>query len=125
METVYDLPIPVIRVLRKLGNDIHQARRRRRISTQIMSERAAISRSTLNKIENGQPGVAIGNYVTVLFILGMSERIADLIDIKNDKIGQSLEEEFLPKRIRRKTKFSNLTAKSSLKPNPKEKRSGK
>ncbi len=94
------LPLPVARVLRKLGNDIKNARKRRRISTMVMAERASISRTTLNKVEKGDPGVSIGIYVTVLFILGFIDRIADLADVKNDIIGMDLEEELLPKRIR-------------------------
>ena len=98
--TLGNLPLPVARVLRKLGNDIKNARKRRRISTRVMAERASISRTTLNKVEKGDPGVSIGIYVTVLFILGFIDRIADLADLKNDIIGMDLEDDFLPKRIR-------------------------
>lgn len=98
--TLGNLPLPVARVLRKLGNDIKNARKRRHISTRVMAERASISRTTLNKLEKGDPGVSIGIYVTVLFILGFIDRIADLADLKNDIIGMDLEDEFLPKRIR-------------------------
>lgn len=55
------LPIPAKRALDKLGADIRDARRRRRIPTALMAERAGISRMTLNKIENGDPGVSMGN----------------------------------------------------------------
>lgn len=96
------LPIPVNRALRKLGSDIQAARRRRRIATKLMAERASISRTTLRKIEQGEPGVSLGNYATVLFILGMIDRVADLVDVKYDTLGLDLEEEYLPKRIRAK-----------------------
>ena len=94
------LPIPVRRTLRKLGSDLRDARRRRRVPTAIMAERALISRMTLNKIEKGDPSVSLGLYATVLFILGMTERLAELADVKHDATGLSLEEEILPKRIR-------------------------
>jgi transcriptional regulator with XRE-family HTH domain len=94
-------PIPVRRALRKLGHDIRDARRRRRIPVAIMAERASISRMTLNKVEKGEPGVSMGTYATVLFVLGMAERLADLADPKNDTVGLALEEERLPQRIRR------------------------
>ena len=45
------VPIPVRRALRKLGQDIRDAKLRRRIPTAVMAERASISRTTLNKIE--------------------------------------------------------------------------
>lgn len=98
------LPIPVTRALRKLGHDIRDARRRRRIPAEVAAERASISRTTLVKIEKGEPGVALGNYAIVLFVLGMTERLAELADPKNDAVGLQLEEEHLPQRISRPRK---------------------
>ena len=95
------LPFPVRRALRKLGQDIRDARRRRRIPVAIMAQRASISRVTLHKIEQGQPGVAMSAYATVLFVLGMADRLADLADPRHDAVGLALEEEHLPQRIRR------------------------
>lgn len=98
----YSLPIPVQRALRKLGRDIRDARLRRRIPAAVLAERASISRSTLHKLEKGTPGIAIGIVATVLFSLGMGERLGQLADIRNDEQGLALDEERLPKRIRRK-----------------------
>lgn len=95
------VPIPVRRAVRKLGQDIRDARLRRRIPTAVMAERASISRTTLNKIEKGDPGVSLGNYANVLFVLGMAERLGDLADVKMDTVGLELEEERLPQRIRK------------------------
>jgi transcriptional regulator with XRE-family HTH domain len=94
------LPIPVVRALRKLGQDIKDARRRRRIPMAIAAQRASISKPTLIRIERGDPGVAIGSYATVLFVMGLTERLADLADAKNDPVGLELEEENLPQRVR-------------------------
>jgi hypothetical protein len=93
-------PIPVSRALRKLGHDIRDARRRRRIPVAILAERASISRMTLNKVEKGDPGVSFGTYATVLFVLGMVDRLADVADPRHDSVGLALEEEHLPERIR-------------------------
>src|SRR5580692_7803358 len=90
------LPVPVIRALRKLGQDIRDARRRRRIPAAIMAERASISRMTLNKVEKGDPGVSLGKYATVLFALGLAGRLADLADVRQDAVGLGLDEERLP-----------------------------
>ena len=94
------LPIPVRRALRKLGHDMRDGRLRRRLPVAIAAERASISRVTLNKIEKGDPSVAFGHYATVLFVLGMIDRLADVADLRNDPAGLQLEEERLPKRIR-------------------------
>lgn len=102
------LPIPALRALRKMGNDLRDARLRRRITTEIMASRAFITRATLNKVEKGDPGVSMGIYVTVLLVLGMTDRISDLVDVKFDNMGLALEEERLPKRIRYKTWSTNI-----------------
>ena len=45
------LPSPVRRTLRKLGHDMRDARRRRRIPTEVLADRASVSKATLVKIE--------------------------------------------------------------------------
>ena len=95
------LPIPVGRALRKLGQDIRDARRRRRIPVSIMAERTSVSRVTIGKAEKGGPGVAISTYASLLFVLGMADRLGDLADPRSDTVGLTLEEERLPQRIRR------------------------
>jgi hypothetical protein len=94
------MPIPAARALRKLGHDMRDARLRRRIPTAIMSQRALVTRTTLHKVEKGDPTVSMGTYTTVLFVLGMTERLAELADARFDRLGLVLEEERLPKRIR-------------------------
>lgn len=96
------LPLPVVRVLRKLGHDIRDARRRRRIPVAIAAQRASISKTTWLKVEKGDPGVLAGTYVTVLFVLGLVDRVAQLADPGTDSVGLRLEEEQLPERIRNK-----------------------
>ena len=93
------LPLPVRRALKKLGSDLADARKRRRISTSTMAQRAMISRTTLVKVETGDPGVSIGILATVLFVLGMSDRLNDVADASHDRMGLDLESEKLPKRI--------------------------
>ncbi len=101
MRTNPPLPLPVRRALAKLGEDIRAARLRRRIPMTLMAERAFVTRTTLSKVEKGDPGVSLGIYATVLFILGLTSRLEDLADVKNDALGLQLEDERLPKRVRR------------------------
>ncbi len=93
------IPIPVNRALKKLGQDIKDARKKRRIPTQLMAERASLARATLNKIEKGEGSVAIQHYIKVLFVLGMINRVNELADARFDTLGQHLDEENLPQRI--------------------------
>ena len=56
---------------------------------------------TLRKVETGAPGVSLGIYATVLFVLGLSDRLVGLADVRTDTVGIEFEEERLPQRIRR------------------------
>ena len=105
MKKLINLPIPVIRTLHKLGSDISDARRRRRIPIALMAERAGISRATIARIEKGDPGTSISAYLAVLFCLGMIDRVNDLVDARHDLTGRELADERLPKRIRLPNKY--------------------
>lgn len=94
------LPLSVRRALEKLGSDISAARRRRRVPVSLMAQRAFVSRNTLARVERGDPSVSMGIWATALFVLGMSDRLCQLADPATDRVGLSLEEERLPKRVR-------------------------
>ena len=100
MRTAPPLPLPVGRALAKLGGDIKSARLRRRLTAAMVAERTFITRSTLAKVEKGDPAVSLGIYATVLFVLGLADRLTTLADVRTDDVGLQLEEERLPKRIR-------------------------
>ena len=103
-KSLRSLPIPVRNALRKIGRDMRDARLRRRLATVVVANRAFIDRKTLGKVENGDPGVSIGTYASVLFVLGMTDRFSELADARFDRVGLALEEERLPKRIRSESK---------------------
>lgn len=93
-------PLPVQRVLKQLGEDIRVARKRRLIKVSTMAERMGVSEPTLRKIENGDPTVQLGHLAQALFVLQMVDGLSQLASAGKDEIGQMLEEERLPKRIR-------------------------
>ncbi len=95
----YALPRAAKQALSKLGEDITVARKKRRISTVSMAERAFISRGTLYKVERGDPSVSIGIYATVLSILGLADRLAQAADRRDDSLGLDIDEDRLPKKI--------------------------
>lgn len=66
----------------------------------IVAERAFTSRSTLQRIEEGDPGVGIGIYAAVLQALGLLDRLGELADPSHDPVGQALADAELPARIR-------------------------
>ena len=100
MPTPHHPPAAVRRILRKLGADIHDARRRRQLPMAVVAERAFTSRSTLQKIEAGDANVGIGIYAAVLQALGLLDGLGEIADIGRDSVGQALASAALPKRVR-------------------------
>ena len=90
----------VRRALRKLGADIHDARRRRRLTMAVIAERAFTSRATLQRVEAGDPGVSIGIYAAVLQALGLLDGLLEVADAARDAVGQLLATAALPQRVR-------------------------
>lgn len=78
-------------ILQKMGEQIRLARLRRRLSTELVSERAGISRATLWQVEKGNPSVAIGTYAAVLHALNRMDQ--DLLLVaKDDVLGRTLQD---------------------------------
>ena len=96
------LPIKLRRGLKKLGEDIGIARRKRRLTVAMMAERVAISESTYLRAEKGDPKVSLGVYAMVLYVLGFGDALAELIDPRKDDQGLLLDVERVPQRIRTK-----------------------
>lgn len=78
-------------ILAQMGEQIKIARLRRQLSSELVAERAGISRATLCNIEKGSPSVAIGSYAAVLHALGGMD--TDLLLLaKDDELGRKLQD---------------------------------
>lgn len=86
--------------LERLGQDVRNARLRRGIAVADLAVRAGSSPSSIARLEKGDPGVAIGTLAEVLVVLGLIERLTDLIDIRKDDLGLALATEQGPRRGR-------------------------
>jgi transcriptional regulator with XRE-family HTH domain len=86
--------------LKRLGHDVRGARLRRGIAVADLAVRAGTSASTVARLEKGDPGVAIGTLADILVVLGLVDRLNDLIDIRKDDLGLALTTERRPRRGR-------------------------
>ncbi len=77
-------------LLEKMGENIKLARKRRKLTTVQVAERANISRSTLYLIESGNPSVAMGGYFNVLRVLGLQDDFLKLA--ADDTLGRKLQD---------------------------------
>ena len=90
-KAAYNITPPTAEILRTLGEQIRLARLRRDLTAELVAERAGISRSTLWKVESGEPGVAMGIYAAVLHALSGLD--ADLLLVaKDDQLGRQLQD---------------------------------
>jgi len=77
-------------ILKQMGENIKLARKRRKLTTTQVAERADIVRSTLYLIESGNPSVAIGAYFNVLRVLGLQDDFLKLA--ADDEFGRKLQD---------------------------------
>jgi transcriptional regulator with XRE-family HTH domain len=88
-------PFPALtKQLASLGLRLRAARLRRGLGTLLFAERMHVSRDTLNRLEKGDPSIAIGTYLRALRVLGL-ERDLDLL-AKDDELGRKLQDLQLP-----------------------------
>lgn len=76
--------------LKILGENIKLARLRRNLTTSILCRRANIGRTTYWKIENGDPSVLMGAYISVLFALGLDGDIINVASV--DPVGRKIQD---------------------------------
>lgn len=77
-------------LLEQLGENIKLARKRRKLTTFQVAERADIARSTLYLIEKGEASVTLGAYFNVLRVLGLQEDILKVA--ADDEFGRKLQD---------------------------------
>ncbi|MEO7511254.1 MAG: helix-turn-helix domain-containing protein [Gemmatimonadaceae bacterium] len=94
------LPSRLRRSLTHVGHGINVARRRRKLTGQMMAERIGVTRQTYQRVERGDPSVAIGTYLMALFVLGLdTEGLERSADPQADATGTALDIAELPKRV--------------------------
>jgi transcriptional regulator with XRE-family HTH domain len=77
-------------LLKVVGENIRLARRRRKLSSAMLAERAGMTRPTLAAIERGEPTASLGAYANVLFSLGLESDLS--LIAKDDEFGRRLQD---------------------------------
>ncbi len=79
------------KILEAMGEQIKLARLRRNLSVELVAERAGVSRTSVWKVEKGDPSVAMGIYAAVLHALNNMDN--DLLLIaKDDAMGRKMQD---------------------------------
>ena len=78
------------RILETVGENIKLARLRRKLTTEQVSKRANIGRSTLWHVEKGSEHISIGIILQVLSVLGLSQDLKSIAE--DDLLGRKLQD---------------------------------
>ena len=78
------------KILEQVGENLKLARKRRKLSTLQVAERAGINRTTLYQIEKGNPSVSMGAYFNVMRVLGLQDDFLKLA--ADDELGRKLQD---------------------------------
>jgi len=98
------IPTEAAERTKALGYRLRLARTRRGMSITEVAAKAGINRNTLNALELGKPGVALGAYVTVLWVLGLDKTLEGVAHPDADIHGKTLEASRRPTRVRKSQK---------------------
>jgi transcriptional regulator with XRE-family HTH domain len=90
----------VQRSLRKLGQDIQIARKKRRMTVENFADRLGVTKGTVIRLERGEAGVSIGTLSMALLALGELHRLTEMLDVSKDDAGLLLDQSRLPERVR-------------------------
>jgi transcriptional regulator with XRE-family HTH domain len=94
------------RLLAGFGENLKLARLRRKFSAESVAQRAGITRRTLSKVEQGDPGVALGIYARVMQVLRLENDLAHLA--VDDVLGRKLQDAGITPKRRAPKKESQL-----------------
>lgn len=102
------LPSGIKEIFIKLGEDIRLARKRRKWTMEVMASRMFVTRQTLSRLENGDPGISLGVLALALWTLGLEKELFKLAKPEDDKVGIFYERRNMPERVRKKSKDKKL-----------------
>jgi transcriptional regulator with XRE-family HTH domain len=94
------LPPKVADAVSRLGDHIRIARKRREMTLEDLASRMFVTRKTLSRLENGDPGVSLAVLASALWALGFEQDIMEIAHPEKDKVGIYREQQRLPKRVR-------------------------
>ncbi|MEA2083429.1 MAG: helix-turn-helix domain-containing protein [Thermodesulfobacteriota bacterium] len=94
------LPPDAATIISQLGERIRIARKRRAVTMENMASRMFVTRKTLARLENGDPGVSLAVFTSALWVLGLEKDLHEIAVPEHDKVGIYRERQRLPKRVR-------------------------
>ena len=98
------LPPQAVQALKELGAHLALARVRRKESLRQWSRRIGVSVRTLQRLEDGDPGVGMGVYAAALWLMGRADALPSLADPSLDRSALELDVRQARERLARYSK---------------------
>ncbi|MCG2753586.1 MAG: helix-turn-helix domain-containing protein [Desulfobacteraceae bacterium] len=102
------LPLDMTEAVTRLGEHIRIARKRRAMTLEELASRMFVTRKTLARLENGDPGVSLAVLASALWALGFEKDLSGVALPETDKVGIYKERQRLPKRVRASLESDDL-----------------
>ncbi len=100
------LPPQAVEALKELGANLALARVRRKESLRQWSKRIGVSVRTLQRLEDGDPGVGMGVYAAALWLMGRADALPTLADPSLDRSALELDVREARQRLVRRSKVA-------------------
>lgn len=94
-------PMKTTLAAKAVGESVNTWRKLRGLTVQQLAEKANASRSTITRLEHGDPSVSFETVLNVATMLGIRERVIDAFDPYETDFGRLRADQELPQRIRR------------------------
>lgn len=92
-------PLPVLRSMRVIGQDLSTWRKLRRLTAAEVADRAGIGVNTVLRLERGE-GATLENVLRVCRALGVLDPLTHAVDPYATDLGRARADEALPVRVR-------------------------
>lgn len=90
-------------VAKELGQNISAWRKLQGLTTQQLADKANASRSTISRLENGDPSVSLATFLNVCNVFGVSDGVLSSTDPYQTDFGRARADKALPQRVRRQS----------------------
>ena len=95
------LPFRTRQAAKDIGQSIRDWRRLQIITSDELADMAGVSRSTLSRLENGDPSVSLATLLNICNAFALIDRVIDAVDPYETDYGRARASQNLPQRVRR------------------------
>lgn len=95
------LPLKSRLAAKQIGENLAAWRKLSNLTAQQVADRAAVSRGTISRLENGDAAVSFGTFVNVCSALGIVDLVANSTDPYETDLGRARADQKLPQRVRK------------------------